>query len=380
MFLALVGGIVGVKAWQNRRDVVDVPPLEQAVAALPRYESFQILDPYDVPGGWYKVQLHVHTDASIDGRWSVEEALAAYAAAGYDFVAITDHDKVTVPERVPDGLIVIPAEENTIAFPFWPLGQHAIHLFAREHVKKGSAVQRFEAMRTGGGLISIAHPHWPGNLDTGRWEMKHLLAAPQFTLMEISNPYSNTELNTATWHETVLRRGPAAPVWAVAVDDAHDAAGHDRAWVMVRAEGRSLAALREALERGSLYPSTGAAVEFRVGDGQIVVEPASAPIGGEEAGHDGQSEPRTGNRDEGRDEERDEGRDKEWAKEWAKERFTVSFIDASGQIVATHDGPLPAVYSATGAEGFVRIEVVVAASGGRAWSQPFWIVPEVETL
>lgn len=346
VILIVIGVIVGLKAWQNRRDVVAVPPLEQYAPTATTPASFHVLDPYDVAGEWYKVQLHVHTDASIDGRWSIDDALAAYAAAGYDFVAVTDHDKVTMPERVPDGLIVIPAEENTVSFPFWPLGQHAIHLFAGEHVKKGTAVQRFEAMRGAGGLISIAHPHWPGNLDTGRWEMKHLLAAPQFTLMEISNPYSNSQLDTDIWHETALRRGPDNPVWAVAVDDAHEASQHDKAWIMVRAEERSLSGVRDALLRGSLYPTTGPFVEFGLQDEAIV---AAAP-GGPDADNPTDAE------------------------------YIVTFIDAGRNIVARREGPLPAAYAPTGAEGFVRIEVMDPTTGRKAWSQPFWVVPGIGAL
>ena len=73
------------------------------------------------------------------------------------------------PDNVPDGLIAVPAEENTVSFPFWPLGQHVIYLFADDHVKRGSAVERFEQMRARGGIISVAHPHCPGNLGSGRW-------------------------------------------------------------------------------------------------------------------------------------------------------------------------------------------------------------------
>ena len=40
--------------------------------------------------------------------------------------------------------------------------------------------------------------------------------------MEVFNPHSAYELDVQIWHEVLVRRGPNAPVWAVAVDDAHD--------------------------------------------------------------------------------------------------------------------------------------------------------------
>ena len=40
----------------------------------------------------YKINLHCHSTRS-DGRISYEEVLAAYARAGYDMLAVTDHRK-----------------------------------------------------------------------------------------------------------------------------------------------------------------------------------------------------------------------------------------------------------------------------------------------
>ena len=41
-------------------------------------------------GVWLRGNLHMHTTRS-DGRVSVEEAIARYERAGYDFIAVTDH-------------------------------------------------------------------------------------------------------------------------------------------------------------------------------------------------------------------------------------------------------------------------------------------------
>jgi len=43
-------------------------------------------------GAWYKGMLHCHTSLS-DGQALPEQALAAYRAAGYNFCAITDHNR-----------------------------------------------------------------------------------------------------------------------------------------------------------------------------------------------------------------------------------------------------------------------------------------------
>ena len=329
---------LGVKAWQNRRDVVALGPFEAAVAAVVPGApvAFRIADPYAVEGTWFKAQLHTHTVHSLDGGWPVEASLRAYRERGYDFVALTDHDVITRPAGVPEGMVVVPAVENTVTFPFWPLGQHAVFLFVERQVTRGGARERFRAAAEQGGIVSIAHPSWVGNVGTGRWEMRHLMAAGEFTLMEVYNPHSDSRRDTALWHEVVVRRGPGEPVWAVAVDDAHDERLFDRGWTMVKAAAQTPAALAEALRRGSLYASTGPRVRFGASGGAIVV-------GGEEPGI-----------------------------------YEVSFISSTMDVVKAYRGELPAAYTPTGTEGFVRVEVREAGTGASAWSQPFWLIP-VET-
>lgn len=68
------------------------------------------------------MDTHVHTTKS-DGKLPPEKVLELYADAGYDAVAITDHDTFAVPTSVPKGLIWIPGEEFTVAadpLPFYP--------------------------------------------------------------------------------------------------------------------------------------------------------------------------------------------------------------------------------------------------------------------
>ena len=44
---------------------------------------------------WYRGMLHMHTLWS-DGRALPEQAVAAYKDAGYDFISITDHNRLGV--------------------------------------------------------------------------------------------------------------------------------------------------------------------------------------------------------------------------------------------------------------------------------------------
>jgi len=292
--------------------------------------DFEIIDPYAVPGFWAKVQLHVHTDRSIDGRWPVSAALEAYARRGYDFVAITDHDTITAPATVPAGLTVIKGEEHTLSNPFYPLGQHVVFLFVERRVNGTSVEHKFRDVVAQEGLAVIAHPTWSGYGGYGEWQRWQLNAVPSFQMMEVYNPYSNSDRDTALWHEIVWQRGPYDPVWAVAVDDAHDASGVDRGWTMAKVDGKEPRHLKEALIRGSHYATTGIIADFGVDDNGAI-----------------------------------------WAR--SSESAEIVFINAENRRVLTVRNAREGRYQPVGTEGFIRIEIR-GSSGKRAWSQPFWII------
>lgn len=191
--------------------------------------------------------------------------------------------------------------------------------------------------------------------------MRHLMVTEDFTLMEVYNPHSDTDLDTATWHETVLRRGPGSPVWAVAVDDAHDLKNFNKGWTMVKAEQRTLESLQEALKRGSLYATTGVEVTFGVSGGAIFTEPPQ-PGGTAAAAASGAAQAIS-------------PADDPTASPGTADPYVVRYINALGEIVHTREGDLNTRYEPTGNEGFIRVEVINTRTGERAWSQPFWLLP-----
>lgn len=150
-------------------------------------------------------------------------------------------------------------------------------------------------------------------------------------MMEVFNPYSDPDIDTALWHEVLWRRGPYDPVWAIAVDDAHDATGVNRGWTMVKVEGRDPEHLRSALLRGSHYATTGIIADFGVDENGTIWATSSEPA-------------------------------------------EIVFINAFRDPVLRLDNALEGRYQPVGTEGFIRIEIRGRASGRRAWSQPFWLV------
>lgn len=334
--------------------------------------GFRVLDPYapapqggapvlgeaSGPGGiWVKGQLHVHTSRSIDGRMAPEEVVAAYRTLGFDFVCITDHDRVWPGCSWQQGLLVVPGEESTLVWPMPPLGRHLVRLFVTEAVPLlARASAKMEATVRAGGLLAAAHPAWNGNLGTGRWRLEALCDS-RLCLIEIVNHHSPTRDNVALWDAALAARGPSSPLWATAVDDTHRPQHVGRGWVWVRAE-RPLDAfaspwqaaqhVRDALARGAFYPSTGARARFWADfDGvRTVVEveverpQAATPEGISLAPP------------------------------------VIRFLGAGGRRLA--EAPSwQARYPVRGDEGYVRVEVELP-DGSAAWSQPFWVVPATD--
>src|SRR6202042_960685 len=66
--------------------------------AAARHELPQLIDRHDLRG-----DLHSHTTAS-DGTASIQEMARAARAAGYDYLAVTDHSAVVGTRLDPDGL------------------------------------------------------------------------------------------------------------------------------------------------------------------------------------------------------------------------------------------------------------------------------------
>jgi hypothetical protein len=280
--------------------------------------AFTVADPYGVPGAYRKAQLHLHTANSPDVREKqpVRETIRRYREAGYSFVVVTDHDRVTdVTGLSEEGLLVLAGEEKTLPVVAWPFGRHLLRL--------GIGAEEGE-------LRAAAHPNWGGNLETGRWRLADLLAREDCELLEVHNGRSNSSLDFQLWHKVLARRGYQRPVWGLAVDDTDNAQPLDCGWVMVKTADVTGASLLAALRRGSFYATNGAEAEFGAADGAIRVE--------------------------------------------AERGTWIRFIDARNESVAVVRGSR-GEYRPWGDEGFIRVEVENEA-GRVAWSQPFFLIPQ----
>lgn len=189
----------------------------------------------------YRVDLHLHTAASPDGRSSLEGIAKAAKAAGLDAIAVTDHDLCTpVPAALEGVLLISGCEVSTAAGHITGLFlERPLPLEALGRLPAPEAA--VEAIREAGGLAVLAHPYQrPG-------------AAPeQFTFpldaVEAVNARACFKVPEANEKAAALAQKRGLP--AVGGSDAHDAAEVGNAYTELEAEALAVSALREALAAG----------------------------------------------------------------------------------------------------------------------------------
>lgn len=217
-------------------------------------------NPFALPGQWYKGNLHTHSNQS-DGEASPQQLVDMFAERGYDFLAITDHLKLTDPAALDSkGLLLLPGSE--LHGGAAELGQHyhivALGLSAPvEYPAAASAQDIINAAREVAEFCFVAHPSWSS------LTFADLLPLEGHLGIEVYNTTCHHGIgrgvSSVQWDD-LLGRGQR--LLGFAVDDAHlhypDALG---GWVMVKAEACTTEALLAALQDGHFYASTGPVFE-----------------------------------------------------------------------------------------------------------------------
>jgi hypothetical protein len=333
------------------------PSSAAAAAAPPEVRAF------------LKGQTHVHTSGSYDAKAEPASVLSYYSERGYDFVAITDHNRITTLEA-PAGVLLVPGVELTqnaeVCQPPPPRGYRCLFHTSALFVDPSRDMHRgerftppfrlerlaayssqMEAAAALGGVSVVNHPHFHFSADAntivsliGRglrlFELVNAALDPQNPAGRAASERRSERL----WDE-VLSRGVL--LYGLATDDAHhfpgdgnDRAGKsvyagDRAWVMVRAE-KKLDAIREALLAGQFYATTGVMLDaLEMSTARIRVAVRSS----------------------------------------AGKTYRTRFVGKGGAELSQVAG-LEASYAPRGDEGYVRA-VVEDSSGSKAWIQPLML-------
>ncbi len=325
-------------------------------------------------GRWYRGNTHTHTTNS-DGNMPPVDVVRWYRDHGYDFVVITDHEFTTdvAPLNAEFGgagrFLVIPGEEITqqIADSTRPDKRRQAHVvaigltkvimpFGERRIVSGMTIaetyaRHLAAVKAAGAIPQVNHPNF-------RWSVRpdDMSELPDSTLFEVWNGHPRINnlgggdgkgemyLSTEALWDTLLTRGTL--LFGVASDDSHafkpedlqnvDATRPGLAWVMVRADALTTAAIMAGLRSGDFYSTTGIALaEYRADQREVFVRfgPPTGP-----------------------------GDDR---------RYRTQFIGRGGRVLADVAGP-SARYAIRGDEGYVRVSVM-DSNGRRLWTQPMWV-------
>jgi len=218
-------------------------------------------NPFISGGKWFKGSLHCHTTNS-DGAFSPTEVLRMYRENGFDFVAITDHGKVTKVAQKSEVILPLSGKELSVGTSRAGESYHIVGVGMEGNPKRadgngpGAAERTVDAIVDQGGLAFIAHPYWSGLVT------EDIIGLKGHHGIEIFNTGCEAEVgkgfSTVQWDQ-VLSLGEMTN--GIAVDDAHryvyppyDAMG---GWVWVKADELGQKGITKALREGSFYSSMG---------------------------------------------------------------------------------------------------------------------------
>ncbi|MEV0291656.1 MULTISPECIES: CehA/McbA family metallohydrolase [unclassified Kribbella] len=234
--------------------------------------------PFDLPGQFWRGNLHTHSDRS-DGALSPVETAQVYREAGYDFLAVTDHFRpeygfplTDTRELRSDGFTTLIGAElhapRTEAGQAWHIVAVGLPLDFTPPGGSETGPELARRARTAGAFVGMAHPS--ASLLTAV-DAESLDAAHS---VEVYNALADRENRGDSWHLTdvLLNRGHRLTTYAA--DDAHLQPQDPppcQAWIQVRSQELEPDALLAALKAGHFYSSTGPELyDVRI-EGDVVV-------------------------------------------------------------------------------------------------------------
>lgn len=227
--------------------------------------------PYRDQGTWLRGNVHTHSTNS-DGIRDPQDVANDYAARGYDFLAISDHDTFTHPEEYETAaLIEIPAVEVSVN------GPHILHLGATTAVEPDAdRAAVLQSISETEGFAVPAHPNWEPHFD--HWPQDELSRIDGYTGIEIYNGlvehHPGAAIATDRWDQ-LLSAGRR--VWGFANDDSHRPWDVANGWNVVQVDEPTRESVLAALSGGRFYASTGITITaISTSDGIVTIDTENA--------------------------------------------------------------------------------------------------------
>ncbi|MBM7568765.1 phosphoesterase [Paenibacillus sacheonensis] len=226
----------------------------------------RILNSYTETGKWWRGSFHNHTTNS-DGWFPLETVYKMYG--GYDFLGISDHDKITKHEGKREIPTVFDAIEVSSRQTHMLLVSPPLALldgYSNEFTIAN--YQRLTDMTIdNGGFAVLVHPN---RFFSNYWTLDGMMKMERYIGVEVYNGDGNPEYDIAfdKW-DALLSAGRR--VWGFGNDDSHVYGQEKRAWNMVQAEANTNEAITEAIKNGNFYVSTGYGFDAIRTEGDTIV-------------------------------------------------------------------------------------------------------------
>ncbi|MBO3801464.1 MAG: CehA/McbA family metallohydrolase [Thermoproteota archaeon] len=218
-------------------------------------------DLFSSSGIWVKGNLHTHTKNS-DGLLSPEEVISYYSSHGYDFLAITDHEKVTAIKS--EKIVLLPGSEISVGKGLLGDSYHILAI----NVEDNELLQKYknESVQTLLNFVNkeksfaiVAHPYW------SKLTHSDLLNIEGYIGVEVYNGGCDVEVakgfSTVHWDNLLSQR---INVYGFATDDAHHYSDLDsaRGWINVKVKEKSIEEILSSIKKGNFYSSSGPVIEY----------------------------------------------------------------------------------------------------------------------
>ncbi len=227
--------------------------------------TITIEHPYLFPEqAWYRGNLHTHTTNS-DGDSSPQETIDAYAARGYHFLMLSDHDFEPDLQGLDSrGMALIPGWEVSAN------GPHLLAVGCSSLVEPDADRQKvIDAINAQQGASILCHPNWEEEFN--HCDQQILETLNNYTGIEICNgvcliaPGSGYALDR--WDRLL---GKGRKIWGFGNDDLHRQEDGVAAWNYVQAPACEPGALVEAMKHGRFYVSTGPRIDRIAVEGNTI--------------------------------------------------------------------------------------------------------------
>jgi predicted metal-dependent phosphoesterase TrpH len=171
-----------------------------------------------------KIDLHTHSVGSPDGGIKPEQYARILEDGTLDYVAVTDHDRIDIAEKIQDMLgdkVIIGQEITTVQ-------GELIGLFLKKAVRPGqTALETAKAIKNQGGLVYVPHPFETVRKGLSKETLEALAA--MIDIIEVHNGravFQNRGPEAATW-----ARISSAPM--AASSDAHGYKGLGTTYTLI---------------------------------------------------------------------------------------------------------------------------------------------------